>query len=86
MTFFNWLRGTQFSIISFKKLIAQITIRMIGEANESTKLFSVAVLAKKTKTKTNKKIQVLSYCLTTTYLLIFREHIYCDLIQIFFSV
>ena len=85
MTFFNWLQETQFSIISFKKLIAQITIRMIGEANESAKLFSVAVLAKKKKQK-QEKVQVLSYCLTTTLLLMFREHIYCDLIQIFFSV
>ena len=39
---------------------------MIGELNAGTKFFLVAVLAKK---------QVLSYCLTTTLLFIFREHI-----------
>ena len=85
MTFLTGFERRSFRFISFKKLIAQITIRMIGEANESAKLFSVAVLAKKKKQK-QEKVQVLSYCLTTTLLLMFREHIYCDLIQIFFSV
>ena len=64
--FFNWLRRKQFSISFIQEAHRTENNMHDWRAEWGAKLFSVAVLVKK---------QVLSYCLTTTLLFIFREHI-----------